>query len=313
MADYTIEITEQQADYEYPLKIVSYKNLQGAIENVDWTCVQADPAVFSNVRFCKLVSQCTDVIQNPDAEFSGDVLGWILHFAFAPGVTNGTYNIFLQQNESLRLLNIQVDLSLTGIVCPEIGDITLSNVRAYFNALSGCSVLHLLSNGSEGIFRVGGGYYTKINGVVTSATTIRFPANVEQTFTVCYCGLTFFRFAYVVNNDANEGISVNGNQANVTIDGLSYYRLCSFDTPDVNGRYEVKFATATTLYIVSYSFPSYTIITQIPVAADTYVDLLNLYNTYPSYQILVERGLTLNATFSVDAFGDSVTETQIIP
>lgn len=311
MADYTIEITEQQADYEYPLKIVSYKNLQGAIENVDWTCVQADPAVFSNVRFCKLVSQCTDVILNPDAEFSGDVLGWILHFAFAPGVINGTYNIFLQQNESLRLLNIQVDLSLTGIVCPEIGEITSSNVIAYFDALSGCSVLHLLSNGSEGLLRASGGYYVKIEGVVTN-TTIRYPANVEQTFTVCYCGMTFYRFGRTINNDAHEGVSTTGNQPNFTIDGVSYWRLCRFNSPDVNGSYEVKFTSATTLYIVSYSFQTYTIIAEIPVAADTYVDLLNLYNTYPSEFILVKQGLNLNATFNVNAFGDSVTESQII-
>lgn len=313
MADYVIDITETKADYEYPLSVKSRKTLQGATENVDWTCIQADPDVFSYVKFCKNVNDCADVIANPSSEFDGNILGWILHFAFRQGVSNGTYNIFLQQNESLKLLNIQVNLALTGIVCPEIGDITAGNVSAYFNNLSGCSILHLLSNGSEGYLYVSGGYYAKINGVVTSATDINYPANVEQIFTVCDCGLRFFRFAYFINNAANEGVQISGSQPNLTIEGVSYLRLCRFNNPDVNGRYEVKFATATTLYIVSSTIPTYTIVVQIPVAADTYVDLLNLFNTYPSHQIAVERGLNLNATFNVDAFGDAVTETQLIP
>jgi hypothetical protein len=260
-----------------------------------------------------MVSQCTDVIQNPDAEFSGDVLGWILHFAFAPGVANGTYNIFLQQNESLRLLNIQVDLSLTGIVCPEIGDITLANMTAFVNSLTGCSILHILSNGSDGNFHFYGGLYAKKNGTITTELN-DFPANTEVTISVCTSGIQFFRSGYRINNTANEGVNVSGTQPNVRVNDVSYRRICSFSDPDPDGIYRVKFNAATTICIIKRIPPiTYYVDAEIPVAADTYVDLLNLYNTYSDAQIAIVEGQGMTATFIASAFGDSVSENQIIP
>lgn len=120
MADYSIRIEEHQEEYEYLLNIVSYKTLEGAKENVSWHVGQADGTVFSSVKLCPNGNACSDVVVNPSSEFSGDVNTYLLKFSFASGAVNGTYNIFLEQNESLKLLNIEIVRLIHGFTIPEL-------------------------------------------------------------------------------------------------------------------------------------------------------------------------------------------------
>lgn len=108
MADYNITIDEAQSEYEYELGVTSYKIQDGISEDVNWEVAQADPDTFSSVKFCPNGASCTDVIASPSAEFNGSVRNYTLKFSFTAGASNGTYNIFLQQRESLNLLNIEI-------------------------------------------------------------------------------------------------------------------------------------------------------------------------------------------------------------
>ena len=113
MADYDIRIDTAQSEYEYQLKITSKKVLEGVSESLNWHVAQADPNVFAEVNLCSNVNTCTDVIQHPSADFNGGIIGWLLKFKFVNGVSSGTYNIFLEQDESLKLLNIQIEYEST--------------------------------------------------------------------------------------------------------------------------------------------------------------------------------------------------------